>query len=155
MTIFLSNIDVGIIEECGTDFEFKTKISFPYIHQCRAWDCLNPIQDGDDFILDENEYGRFHTYCSKACSEKQDIDYPREAIYSASEEQCCAKDCSTSLNFHEIYFVVPGWSGFACSEKCATAQYNLVWGSDDGGREQTAQREIDRDYWHLKRSRWK
>lgn len=142
-------------EEYGVDLDFERKVFYPYAHECRARDCSKLIEDGDTFILDENDYGRFHLYCSTDCSEKQILDFPKEALYGASRERCCAKECLEYLEFHGIYWKVPGWSGLACSEECATAQFNLVWGSDDGGREQTAQRVIDRDYWHLKRSRWK
>lgn len=139
-------------EECGVDFEFAREVFQPYAHECKAKDCSKLIENGDTFILDENECGRFHLYCSKECSEKQVIDFPKEVIYSAPRERCCSRDCTKLLKIKEHYWVVPGWSGPACSEECATAQYNLVWGSDDGGREQTVQREIDRDWLRTKRS---
>ncbi len=146
-----------VTEEIGIDFDFKREVFHPYAHECRSEDCSNLIEDGDTYFFDadENVVWRCHFYCSKECSAKQILSFPVEVVYRDTRGQCCAKDCSEYLDFLGMYWKVPAVSTLACSEACATAQYNLIWGNDDGGREQTAQREIDHDYWELKRRRWK
>jgi len=139
-------------EMCGIDFDFKREISYPYVYECSAKDCSNSIKDGSSYFFDEDESvaWRDEFYCSKECSKKQMLTFPKATLYTAQREKCCAKYCSKYLDFMGLHWKVPAVSLLACSEECATAQYNLIWGNDDGGREQTARREIDHDYWEEK-----
>lgn len=146
-----------IVLDIEQDIEFKRVPFFPYAHKCSARDCSNSIEDGDKYFFDddENVAWRYAFYCSKECSEKQILNFPKEGLYLAPRERCCSKECSAYLEFSEIYWEVPGVYHLACSEECAEAQYNLIWGNDDGGREQTARREIDHDHWESKRRKKK